>query len=203
MADKDSGESTRYYLMGHRRIPIDGELNIKLIQQATNSLIKLDFDSNKPITLLLSSEGGSYEATMQLGDLIASLNSPVDVVAYGDCASMAVDLIQMCRKRMLLPSTRLLVHYLRMRGRWICDDPEGLEADIALFRRDMAISREKRFSLYRNRTGLTDQKILEMFRYGETHGAHFSAEQAVESKLADEILTDFKLFPGRKYEGED
>ncbi len=192
----------RGYLNAQRRIVIDGELNFESLAEPTKEVVKLDFESREPITILLSSNGGIYDATLQFCDIMAALNSPVDAVVIGDCCSMAVDLLQMCRKRSLLPSSRILVHYTRYKKEWIGDDIDLLEGDITFFRQSMRQHRERRFDLYARRTGLSHEKLAEMFRHGEMHRAYFSAEQAVEMKLADEIIYDFKFFKDKKYDNE-
>jgi ATP-dependent protease ClpP protease subunit len=179
----------------HRRVLIAGDLNSESLRKTSLELIKLENVKIEPITLMIESGGGNMVPTQQLEDTINMLNSPVDVIVFGDCASMAVDLIQMCRRRMMLPSARLLVHYIRNRQPWICDDPEQLETDIRYFRERLTEDRERRFALYEKRTGLPRPKLAEMFRHGEVHQAYFSAKQAVELRLVDEIVTDFKLFP--------
>jgi ATP-dependent protease ClpP protease subunit len=189
-------------LHGHRRVLIDGELNASSIKTARAELFKLELNEIAPILIILESGGGEMVPSHQLQDAIGMLQSPVDVLAIGDCASMAVDIMQMCRTRYMLPSSRLLVHYLRTSRRWIIDDPDLLEGDIRYFHEQGRANRERRFKLYEKRTGHSRAKLEEMFRYGEVHDAYFSAEQAVELKLADEILTDFKLFPQPKKKEE-
>lgn len=177
-----------------RRILITGELGTDSLKKASIELVKLDLEGSGPITILLESGGGSVVSAHQFEDIVGAVNSPVDIVTIGDCNSMAVDLIQMCRKRMMFPSSRLLLHYVRTRQPWIGDDLELLDTDIKYFRERMAEIRERRFSLYERRTGLSRDKLMEMFRHGEVHEAFLSAKQAVKLRLADEIITNFKFF---------
>lgn len=183
------------YLHGNRRVLISGELNNDSLKKTTLELIKLEYDEVAPILIVIESGGGQMTPSLQFADTISMLNSPIDIVTIGDCTSMAVDIVQMCRKRYMLPSSRLLVHYIRNLQPWIFDDPERLETDIRYFHERLVESREFRFSLYEKRTGLPRTKLEEMFRHGEVHGAYFSAKQAIEHGLADEILTDFKFLP--------
>lgn len=179
----------------HRRVLVSGELTDESIRKTSLELIKLGFMGDEPITLMIQSGGGTVIPTQQLGDIIKSLNCPVDALVIGDCASMGVDLVQMCRERILLPNSRMLVHYVRHGQTWICDDPERVDGDIAYFRERIRETAENRILLYERRTGLSREKLAEMFRHGEVHRAYFSAKQCIEMNLADEIITDFKLFP--------
>ncbi|MDQ5969060.1 MAG: ATP-dependent Clp protease, protease subunit [Patescibacteria group bacterium] len=183
-----------------RRVLVSGELNSESLKRTALELVKLDFISSDPITLMIDSGGGSVTPTHQLEDTISILNSPVDALMIGSCASMAVDLMQMCRRRLMLPSARILVHYVRNDQRWICDDLDQLDGDIKYFQERMREIAERRLELYQKRTGLTPGKIKDLFRQGEIHQTYFSAKQAVEMNLADEIVTDFKLFPRKQDE---
>lgn len=183
-----------------RRVLVQGELNLESLGKTTLELMKLDAERTAPITLMISSGGGKVISAHQLEDTINALNSPVDALMIGDCASMAVDLMLMCRKRMMLPSARLLVHYVRNDQFWVCDDLQQLEQDIVYFRDRMRETADRRMNLYVRRTGLTKEKIAELFRQGEVHKMYFIAKQAMEMNLIDEVVTDFKFFPERKVE---
>ena len=183
-----------------RRILITGELNSDSLKKSSLELIKLDYENSEPITIMIESGGGSVVPTHQFEDMMSVLNSPVDIIIMGNCASIAVDLVQMCRRRMILPSARMLVHYIRNEQRWVCDDMDQMEVDIGYFRERMRSTGERRLNLYTKRTGLSRERIRELFRHGEVHQSYFSAEQAIELKLADEIVSDFKLFPRKQSE---
>lgn len=191
------------YWHAHRRILVTGELTVESLRKATLELTKLDYESNEPITLMIESGGGAVVPTHQFEDIISALNSPVDALVIGNCASMGVDLVQMCRQRIMMPSARILVHYIRNDQRWVCDDLDQLEKDIEYFRQRMEETAERRLALYTKRTGLSAEKIKELFRHGEVHQSYFSAKQAFEMGLVDKIETDFKLFPRKSSEKKE
>lgn len=180
-----------------RRILIGGELNEETLKKASLELMKLDFEKTAPITLMIQSDGGKVVPTHQIEDTISMLNSEVNGIVIGDAASMAVDLLQMCKRRSMLPSARILVHYIRNTQLWICDDMDQLETDIQYFREKLREMGERRLRLYEMRTGLSREKLKELFRQGEVHKVYFSAKQAIKLGLADDIVTDFKFFPAK------
>jgi ATP-dependent Clp protease protease subunit len=186
-----------------RRVMLSGEMNFESLKEVTLQLMKLEADKTAPITLMIDSPGGKVVPTHQLEDTIYALNSPVDAVVIGDCASMATDLVQMCRRRLMLPSSRMLVHYIRNDQFWVCDDLDQLDKDINFFRERMREMKERRLVLYTKRTGLTSEEIAMLFRQGEVHRSYFTAKQAVDMKLADDIVTDFKLFPSKPTEEKE
>lgn len=180
-----------------RKVLVSGELDGDSAKKIFMELLKLDHISNEPITLMIQSGGGGVTVTHQLEDMMSAFNSPIDGLVIGDCASMAVDLLQMCRNRYMLPSSRILVHYVRNSQRWICDDMEQLDVDFKYFwERNKEIA-DRRMTLYTKRTGLSREKIIKLFRQGEIHDAYFSAQQAVDLGFADKIITDFKFFPSQ------
>ncbi len=182
-------------LLSNRRISISGELTENSIRAVAESLLSLECKNNEPITLIIDSCGGAVFPTQQLGDLIQSINSPVDGIAISDCASMAVDLLQMCRRRMLRPSARVLVHFIRHRPTLVCDDENRITEYLKTVADDMRHIAAARLNLYMRRTGLPAENIFAMFRHGETHSYFMTAQQALQMGLADEIVTDFKLIP--------
>lgn len=197
--EKDVAQWTGYWHT-HRRVPISGVLHSESLRKVSLQLAKLDYEKNEPITLMIESCGGTVAHTHQFEDTISMLNCPIDALVIGDCASMAVDIVQMCRRRLILPSARVLVHYVRYEQKWVCDDLDMLEVDIKYFRERMREVLERRFLLYTKRTGFSRERISELFRQGEVHETFFSAKQAVELNLVDEIVTDFKLFPRKPAE---
>lgn len=194
LSEKDVAQMTGYW-HASRRVMLSGDLNKESLRNVSLQLAKLDYAKTEPITLMIESGGGDVTPTQQLEDVFSMLNSPVDALVIGNCASMAVDLVQMCRKRLIMPSARMLVHYIRHGQQWICDDLDQLESDIAYFRARTREIAERRLALYERRTSLSRQKLQEIFRQGEVHSVYFSAKQALELNLVDEIVTDFKLFP--------
>lgn len=65
--------------------------------------------STEPITLVVSSPGGSVEGMLQIYDTIGLIPAPVDTIAYF-CASAATVLFAAGRKRYLAPNARLMLH---------------------------------------------------------------------------------------------
>lgn len=179
----------------HRCILVGERITDYGLDKAAEGLVRLDAESNEPILLIIKSKGGETFPALQFADVINALNSPVDALMMGDSASAAVDIMQMCRKRLLTPSARILVHYVRLQRLWVLDDAERLKTDIQYFEETSNELLERRYNLYEKRTGHSREKLAEMFRQGEVHQMYFSAHQAVNLKLADSIVSDFKFFP--------
>lgn len=191
-------DEAKGYLAAHRRIPLLGEINERLISHVTGMLIQMDYEKTAPITLLIHSPGGDCEWGYHLQNAIGSLNSPVDGLVVGRAASMAVDILQMCRKRLALPNSRLYCHFVRIGFELVSDTDEfGMDEARALREKALYVKRERE-ALYAKRTGLKIKDVQRLFRNGEVYKLDLSAEQALQRKLIDEIVHDFKLFPGKE-----
>jgi len=193
----DTVAQIKSYLVEQRMLPINNDINKSMIDQVIGMLLQLDYLSNEPIRLLIDTNGGDVAAGFKLYGIIQSLNSPVDGVVVGRAASMGATILQMCRRRFALPMTRMFCHLIRCditlvdRGEMF--DEEAREMVVARARR----CRNKTESLYMQRTGKTVEEVRRLFHLGETYDLDLSAEDALKEGLIDEILTDFKFFPGR------
>ncbi|MCQ2253254.1 MAG: ATP-dependent Clp protease proteolytic subunit [Bacteroidales bacterium] len=90
-----------------------GEVNDISCQQAIDKLTYLELtDPGKPITMYISSPGGSVNAGMALYDHMKLISSPVKTVCIGICASMASLLLSAGEKgsREIYPHGDVLIH---------------------------------------------------------------------------------------------
>ncbi len=183
------------YLNAHRRIIVSGEIFEKKTKEISMMLLQLDFDKIEPITLLIDSNGGDVRSSYFLMDVINGLNSPVDGLVIGDACSMAVDILQMCRKRQMLPNARLLCHFTRHGFKLISDTDSYGPEDAEALQSRMLENKKKRETMYARRTGQSIEAIQKLFRLGEVYNLYLGAEQALKENLIDEIATDFKFIP--------
>jgi ATP-dependent Clp protease protease subunit len=185
------------YLARERKILLQGEITEESIAGVVKMLIQLDFDSNEPITLLISSRGGDFDSGYFLQDTISMLNSPVDGLVLDYAGSMAVDVLQMCRNRMAMPHSRIYCHFLRHGFKVIGDIDDVHEEDILAFRRQILERKKVREKLYAERMKCSVGKVQKIFRAGEMHNINMSSSEALRAGLIDKIPTDVKLFPNK------
>ena len=160
-------------------------------------LLQLDYLSDEPIRLLIDTPGGDVAAGFKLHDFIKSLHSPVDGLVVGRADSTGATILQMCRRRLALPMSRIFCHFTRC-DITLIDRDEAFDAEMG----HIVVARARRYrnnieSLYVQRTGKTVEEVRRLFYLGETYSLDLSAEEALKEGLIDEILTDFKFFPGR------
>lgn len=102
-----------------RRIWLSGEIDHECSYKIINQLLTLDNDSNKEITMYISSGGGSIYDGLAIYDTMNIIKSPIRTIAVGIVASMASVIFSAGEKgrREILPYAKILIHDPRVIGR--------------------------------------------------------------------------------------
>jgi ATP-dependent protease ClpP protease subunit len=186
-------EYAKGYLMAGRQIPVVGTIDKKLTTQIASALLKMECEEVAPITLLIHTDGGS--GGFLLENIINALQSPVDAIVLGEACSMGGIILQMCRKRIMLPQSEIYCHHPKitysMQGRF--NTP--LLSDMEFLHQQALTAHKRQVDLFAKRTGKTNEQVEQVFRLGEIYNRSLTAPEALEFGLIDEICTDFKFFP--------
>lgn len=87
-----SGQERSYDLaskmMQNRLIVIDSDFNDQMAHVIKLQLLYLDSVSSEPVTLYITSPGGSVHAGLGIADVVANMRAPVTTVVIGYAASM-------------------------------------------------------------------------------------------------------------------
>jgi|AntRauTorcE11897_2_1112592.scaffolds.fasta_scaffold09675_4 ATP-dependent protease ClpP protease subunit len=181
-------------LIRQRKLLLQNKIDQDSINQLQDMLIQLEYQSVEPIFLLIDSKGGEIESGLRLLDVINSLHSPINGIADGLVESVALDILQMCDRRLSLPNTRFFAHYGTYHKEIRVDRNKFSKRDKdALFRKICAhkIPREE---LYIKRSNLNKEQLHDFFDQSERLGLERTAAEMKEMGLIDEILTDYKIF---------
>jgi ATP-dependent Clp protease protease subunit len=152
-----------------RTIFLSGGINFSVAQTVSEQLLHLDSQpSFEPIKLLINSYGGDYTACMAIRNTMRSINTPVDTINTGFCASSAFILHQSATgKRYACKGSAFLIH--EGKGK-----PQKL----------VQISINDQEELIRTRCNVPAD-WLPVGRRNFT----FSAEDALKYKVVDEVIT--------------
>lgn len=83
----------------------------ELAARAIKGIMHLDMHSEHEwITVILNNCGGLDEQGMAIYDALRTCRSPVRILVYGQCESIAVWILQAGDVRMLAPNAKLLIH---------------------------------------------------------------------------------------------
>ncbi len=166
-------------LLETRTITIFGEIDMKLAQSVSQTLLLLDHDSNDPIKIFINSPGGHVESGDTIHDMIRFVKSPVKVIGTGWVASAGALIYAAAAKenRYSLPNTRFLLHQ-PMGGM------RGQASDIAIEAEEILKMRTRLNKIFAEQTGQPLEKVEE----DTDRNFWMSAQEAVEYGLVEHII---------------
>jgi len=168
-------------LLKDRIVFLDGEINDLNADLVVAQLLFLDGqDIEKDINLYINSPGGSVTAGLAIYDTIQHVKSDVQTICLGQAASMAALILTAgtAGKRMILPSSRVLIHQP-----W--GGAHGQARDIGIQSKEIIRLKKMLIDYFAHHSGKTVEKIsADMER-----DFYMSAQDAVEYGIVDSILT--------------
>ena len=168
-----------------RVIFLEGEINQDSAMKACKTILFLAMtDKDKPIDVIINSPGGEVNAGLMLVDILSSCTAEIHTWCWSISYSMAALLFATGKKRFMLPHAELMLHQPLIANH-IGGNVSAIKAVS-----DSLITTSRRLNeILAECTGKSVEKIEEITRT-ETY---FSAEEAVEFGLADEITTIDRL----------
>jgi ATP-dependent Clp protease protease subunit len=185
MVVEQTGMGERAYdiysrLLKDRIVFLDGEINDVTADLVVAQLLFLDGqDTEKDINLYVNSPGGSVMAGLAIYDTMQYIKSDVQTICVGQAASMGALILTggAAGKRMVLPSSRVLIHQP-----W--GGAQGQARDIGIQAKEILRLKKLSIEYIAKHTGKsTDRIATDMER-----DFYMSAEAAVEYGVADKIL---------------
>jgi ATP-dependent Clp protease protease subunit len=168
-------------LLKDRIVFLDGEINDLTADLVVAQILFLDGqDTEKDISLYINSPGGSVTAGLAIYDTIQHVKSDVQTICLGQAASMAALILTAGTpgKRMVLPSSRVLVHQP-----W--GGARGQARDIGIQSREIIRLKKMTIEYFARHTG----KDIEQIAADMERDFYMSAEDAVSYGVADSVLT--------------
>jgi len=183
---KKSKDGAREYhaeilLTMERKIWISGPIDEKSAFEIINQMLVMDADSNKEITVLISSPGGSVDDGLAIYDVMNTLQSPIRTVPIGTVASMASIIFSAGNKgkREVLPSAKIMIHDPRIMGSsGVMTTSQAIELG-----KHLQETKNKTNSILATNCG----KKLEEVNEDTLVDKYMSAEEAIEYGIADVI----------------
>jgi len=168
-------------LLKDRIVFLDGEINDISADLVVAQLLFLDGqDVEKDINLYINSPGGSVTAALAIYDTIQHVKSNVQTICLGQAASMAALILTAgaVGKRMVLPSSRVLIHQP-----W--GGAQGQARDIGIQSKEIVRLKKLIIEYFAKHTGKSTEQIASDLE----RDFFMSAKDAVEYGIADSILT--------------
>jgi ATP-dependent Clp protease protease subunit len=172
-------------LLGERIVFLGQQVEDDIANVIVAQLIHLEADDpDKEISLYINSPGGSVDAGLAIYDAMQYVRSDVRTICFGLAASMGSLLLAggAAGKRMVLPSSRILIHQPSAGF-------QGQTTDIEIHARAALELRKRVDDIYARHTGRAADELhgdMERDRF-------FTPHEAVEYGLADEVIERHQL----------
>ncbi len=166
-------------LLKDRIVFLDGEIHDINADMVVAQLLFLDQETEKDINLYINSPGGSVTAGLAIYDTIQHLKSDVQTICLGQAASMAALILTAgtAGKRMILPSSRVLIHQP-----W--GGAQGQARDIDIQSKEIVRLKKMLIQYFARHTG----KNMDTIASDMERDLYLSAQDAVDYGIADSIL---------------
>lgn len=164
-----------------RTILVSGQVDQELAERVISQLVILDNDSDKPIRVIVTSQGGHVDSGFAIHDMMRFVKSPVVAIGAGWVASIAVPILMGATKenRYSLPNTRFLLHQPS-------GGAGGQLSDIRIEAQEIIKIRKRLNEMLAVETGNTAEKIEE----DSDRNFWMSAEQALEYGIVSKVITN-------------
>lgn len=186
-SDKKEDEEKQDGLMGlmlkARTILINGEVDQEMAQKVISQLILLENDSQDPIRIIITSQGGHVDSGFAIHDMLRFVESKIVAIGAGWVASIAVPILFGADKenRFSLPNTRFLIHQPS-------GGAGGQVSDIRIEAQEILKLRSRINELTAKETGQTVERVTE----DSDRNYWMNAEEAVEYGLIAKIVGSAK-----------
>ncbi len=165
-----------------REIFLTGDVTAATSASLIKQLMYLEqADPNSPVTLYISSPGGSVSDGMAVYDYIRLMQAPVNTVCIGIAASMASILFMAGKERSMLPHARVMIHDPSYGGGSMAGQkPLELQDRV----NELMSLRKMLADVIVERTGMPRKRVLALTK----KDTYFSADRAVKEGIATKIL---------------
>lgn len=169
-------------LLKERIVFIATPIDDAVASLATAQLLFLESeDADRDIFMYINSPGGVVYAGLAIYDTMQHIRPDVVTMCMGFCGSMATVILAggAAGKRIALPNSTIHMHPAGMQNLG------GYAPDVEIHARELLRLHERNFAILAHHTGQPVERIREDF----SRDRFFTAEQAKEYGLVDQILT--------------
>lgn len=186
MANIKTDELSQFHEYGvytpARLIGVFGEIDEESTFQFIKNIRLMDHVTDKDITVLINSEGGSVRQGMAIIDAIRECNSKVITHAVGSCYSMAAIILQAGDERLISANASLMIH-LGDEG-YESDHPKNIDRWLKENRR---IGQKADQILYEKIKSVKPRFKKEQLEELLVFDTIYTSDQAIKMGLADKI----------------
>lgn len=178
-----------------RVFPIGDDMNLQMMNNMREMIfLKMEENKQKPIYLLIDSDGGDPDAGFMGYDYLKAIHIPLIAIVNGYCKSSAIPLIGGCKLRYAFPHSNFFFHSPttgkkhKVTATFSFQEAyQVAEAEVERFKTDYQTICAKEF-------GISKKQLDELFRRGDIYGEEISPQKAKEIGIIHKIITKFPFY---------
>lgn len=176
-------------LLSDRKVFIEGTIDENTACEFVKKVMLLNKeDSQKPINVMINSQGGEINSGMLIYDVIQGSTAPIRTFCLGKAYSMAAVLLACGNHgRYILPHGEVMIHEPLLGNR-----VGGNSSSIKSISDSLLESKKMMNKILSKHTGKTEREVDKATGYDH----YFSAKESVDFGLCDEIITFNKTMEG-------
>lgn len=175
---EDAWELYRYYVL--RELDVDGPIT-SVSDVISDMNVLSEIDSEKPVTLVITSPGGSVYSGFELYNAMMTLDAPVNTVCDGMAASMAAVLLVAGDHRTATPACHWMIHEVGGGVRM-----QGQTTDFIKLADYITHMENILLEIVSENTGLSMSDVRKLGEY-ETF---YNSEEILRLGVVDEVISD-------------
>jgi len=164
---------------GQRIIRITGPVDWDMVDYVGRRLARLIAVSDEPVTVFITSPGGSLDCGLAIYDLLTTCPCPIITAIFGGAHSVATLIAQAGLHRLISPNSTMIVHNVHC---FVSDDLDHLK--LTKLGKHMEAAQRRYERIVCDRAGISPAQIRKWCEQERC----FTAKQAVFHKLVDEII---------------
>lgn len=169
-----------------RIIWVEGEIDAHVANEFVKQIVYLNQQNKaEPIRVVISSNGGSVIHGLAMYDAIQTSQAPVETYCVGTAYSMGAVLFAAGKKRYILEHSKVMLH-----EPLIGSGVGGSASSVKAMSESLQDIKKQLNKILCKHTGKTEKQMEKV----TDHDHYFSAKEAVEFKIADEIVGIERLF---------
>ena len=179
-------------LMEKRMLLLGGPILEKKVNELREQIITLNLKGEEEIKLVICSEGGDSDPSLWLFDMIKSSKAPITGIINGECASMALVVLQACQKRLSTKHSMFFTHMLSLTITFSLYDDFKEK-----IKRRVKKAQENQIHIENiliQRTGKSHDEIMKLIEEGEKYKTPISAQKAKKLNFIDKVIDKIDLF---------
>lgn len=167
-------------LLSDRRIFLEGEINEEsACNFAKQFMLLVNENKDKPVDILINSNGGEVNSGLMIYDIIQSAKTLVRLICIGKAYSMAALIFASGKERLMLPNSRLMLHEPLIQS-----GIGGNTSSVKSISDSLLETRDKLNKILARHTNHTVEEIEKETNYDH----YFSADESIEFGLCDKII---------------